>query len=118
MSFLYHTFTNKSGEEIAISYQDQGQAERKAFQLANNDTAIQVSSPTRTWRARNPQGVLLLELQSQNSNANYIIPASKAIRSNEISAFIIHNKLPYSIKIYSINATTGQGRFLKMIESS
>ena len=76
MSFLYHTFTNKSGEETTISYQDKGKAETKAFPLANNDTAIQVSKPSRTWRVRDNQGVLLLELQTQNSNANYIIPAS------------------------------------------
>ena len=76
MSFLYHTFTNKSGQDITISYQDKGKIERQAFRLANNDIAIQVSNLTRTWRVKDNQGVLLLEFQTQNSNANYIIPAS------------------------------------------
>ena len=115
MSFHYHTFTNKSGQDITISYHDKGRTEKKAVDLANNDTAIQVSNPSRTWRARDSQGVLLLELQGQNSGANYIIPASSAIPSKEKSAFIIHNKFAYSMKIYSIDFNTGQGRFLKSI---
>ena len=107
MSFLYQTFTNKSGQEILISYQDKGKIERQVVRLADNDTAIQVSTLDRTWRVKDNQGNLWVEFKTQNQNTNYIIPASSALPSEQLSSFIIYNKFPYSIKIYSIDSNAG-----------
>ena len=52
MSFLYHTFTNKSGSNINISYSDSGIASTNSVIVYNNGSAIQSSKNNRIFSIR------------------------------------------------------------------